>query len=51
VDDAAAAMIAAAAKPLPPKARDELAEWSAGRFSLNAIAQQVVDESIAIIRA
>ncbi|MGE3193439.1 MAG: glycosyltransferase [Microbacteriaceae bacterium] len=51
VDDAAAAMIAAAAKPLPPKARAELAEWSAGRFSLNAIAQQVVDESIAIIRA
>ena len=41
------ALIAAAAKPLPPKARAELAEWSAGRFSLNAIAQQVVDESIA----
>ena len=48
---AAAAMNAAAAAPLPPKARAELAEWSAGRFSLTSIAQQVVDESIAIIRA
>jgi glycosyltransferase involved in cell wall biosynthesis len=49
VDAAAAAMIAAAADPLPVPARAELASWSASRYSLNAIAKQVVDESVAII--
>jgi glycosyltransferase involved in cell wall biosynthesis len=48
-DDAAAAMIAAADSPLPPPARAELATWSASRFSLTAIAQQVVDQSLSII--
>jgi glycosyltransferase involved in cell wall biosynthesis len=46
----AAAMNAAAAAPLPRSDRAELARWSADRFSLNAIAKQVVDESVAIIR-
>ena len=46
---AAAAMNAAAAAPLQPAARAELAAWSASRFSLSAIAQQVVDQSLAII--
>lgn len=49
VDDAAAAMLANAATPLAPAARAELAEWSAGRFSLDAIARRVVDESFKII--
>ena len=48
VDATAAAMIAAADSPLPPAARAELAEWSAREFSLAAIAQHVVDESLAI---
>ena len=43
----AAAMTAAAAAPLQPAARAELAEWSAGQYSLRAIAEQVVDESLA----
>ena len=38
------AMLAAAAAPLPPDARAELAEWSALEYSLRAIAQQVVEE-------
>jgi len=42
------AMDEAARSPLPPSARTDLAAWSAGRFSLNAIAQQVVAESAAI---
>jgi glycosyltransferase involved in cell wall biosynthesis len=46
---AAAAMNAAAAAPLQPSARAELAQWSAGRYSLNVIATRVVDESLAII--
>ncbi len=51
VDQAAEAMLAAAANPLPPEARAELAEWSASRFSLAAIARRVVDESLAIADA
>lgn len=46
----ATAMIAAMDAPLPPPARAELARWSSTRFSLSAIATQVVDESLAIIR-
>lgn len=46
---ASAAMIAAADAPLPPTARTELAEWSAARFSLGSIAEQVVDSSTAVI--
>jgi glycosyltransferase involved in cell wall biosynthesis len=45
----AAAMNAAAAAPLPPAERAALARWSAGEYSLNTIAEKVVDESIAII--
>ncbi len=44
------AMIAATDAPLPPPARAELARWSSEHFSLAAIATQVVDESLAIIR-
>ncbi|HOY83335.1 MAG TPA: glycosyltransferase, partial [Rhodoglobus sp.] len=47
---AAAAMIETASAPLQPAARRELAEWSAGHYSLKAIAKLVVDESLAIIR-
>lgn len=49
VDATAAAMNAAAAAPLPPAARAELAQWSSRRYSLSAIAKQVVDESLAIV--
>jgi glycosyltransferase involved in cell wall biosynthesis len=49
VHAAAVAMSAAAATPLQPAARAELAQWSAGRYSLNAIAETVIDESLAII--
>jgi glycosyltransferase involved in cell wall biosynthesis len=49
VDATAAAMNAAAAEPLQPAARAELAQWSARRYSLKEIAKQVVDESLAII--
>ncbi|MHA6693994.1 glycosyltransferase [Homoserinimonas sp. A520] len=49
IDAAAAAMNTAATAPLQPNARAELAEWAAGQFSLNAIAQRVVDESLSII--
>ncbi len=49
-DEAATAMNAAAAAPLPPPDRAELAKWSSGQFSLSAIAERVVDESLAIIR-
>jgi glycosyltransferase involved in cell wall biosynthesis len=45
----ASAMLAAAADPLPPEARAELAEWSAREYSLRAIAQQVVEESLDLI--
>jgi len=45
----ASAMLAAAADPLPPEARAELAEWSAREYSLRAIAQQVVEESLGLI--
>ena len=45
---AARAMIAAADAPLAPSARAELAAWSATRYSLGAIARQVVDESVGI---
>jgi len=45
----ATAMLAAAAAPLPPDARAELAEWSAREYSLRAIAQQVVEESLGLI--
>lgn len=51
VDATAAAMSEAATTPLPPAERAALAEWSAGEFSLNAIAKRVVDESVAIITA
>lgn len=49
VDAVAAAMNAAAAAPLQPPARAELARWSAAQYSLKAIAERVVDESLAII--
>lgn len=47
----AAAMNAAAASPLPPKARAELAAWSAEQYSLTTIAQRVVDETLALVGA
>lgn len=47
----AAAMSAAAASPLAPSARAELARWAADRYSLRAIAKRVVDESFAIVAA
>lgn len=47
----AAAMNAAAANPLQPADRVALARWSAGEYSLKTIAQRVVDESLASIRA
>jgi glycosyltransferase involved in cell wall biosynthesis len=47
---AAAAMNAAAEAPLDGAGRSELAQWSASKFSLSAIAETVVDESLAIIR-
>jgi len=46
----ASAMSAAAASPLPPEARAELARWSAAEYSLDSIAERVVDESLAIAR-
>lgn len=49
-DAVAAAMIAAMDAPLPPPERAKLARWSSSRFSLAAIAAQVADESLAIIR-
>ncbi|MEO7720519.1 MAG: glycosyltransferase [Pseudolysinimonas sp.] len=51
VDAVAAAMNAAAAAPLPTGARDELARWSAGEYSLTTIARRVVDESLASMGA
>lgn len=48
-DAAADAMNAAAASPLQPPARAELARWSAGEYSLATIAQRVVDESLELI--
>jgi glycosyltransferase involved in cell wall biosynthesis len=47
-DAVAAAMIAAAAAPLQPAARAELAAWSAAEYSLETIAGRVVNESLAI---
>ena len=49
IDETAAAMLTTAAAPLAATARAELAEWSAGEFSLDAIARRVVDESFEII--
>ncbi len=49
-DAVAAAMLAAVDAPLSPSERAELARWSSSRFSLRAIAAQVADESLAIIR-
>lgn len=51
VDATAAAMIAAADSPVQPPERAALARWSSREFSLAAIAQRVVDESIAIADA
>ena len=51
VDAVAAAMNAAAAAPVPPAVRSQLAQWSAGEFSLTTIAQRVVDECLASIGA
>lgn len=48
VDAVATAMMAAAAAPLKPPARAQLASWSSVAFSLEAIASRVVDESLAI---
>jgi glycosyltransferase involved in cell wall biosynthesis len=48
VDAVAAAMITAATKSLSPAKRAALAKWSSTEFSLEAIAQRVVDESLAI---
>lgn len=50
VDAVSAAMIATADHPLPPASRAELAAWSAGRYSLDSIAEQVVGESLALVR-
>lgn len=50
VAETVVAMNAAAAAPLQPADRAELAKWSAGEFSLNSIAKRVVDESLAIIK-
>jgi glycosyltransferase involved in cell wall biosynthesis len=50
VEAVARAMCAAGVAPLAPAARARLAEWSASRFSLAAIATRVVDESAEIIR-
>ena len=47
---AAAAMIAAANAPLPVADRTALAAWSAAEYSLQSIAAQVVDESLALAR-
>lgn len=49
-DAVSAAMLAAAAAPLPPADRAALAAWSAAEYSLNSIAERVVDESHAIAR-
>ncbi len=46
---AADAMIASASSPLAPAARAVLASWAASEYSLDAIAKQVVDTSLAII--
>ncbi len=43
-----AAMLAAADNPLPPAERAELAAWSAKAYSLDTIADRVVDEALAI---
>lgn len=43
----AAAMNAAAAAPMRSAARAELSQWSACQFSLSAIAERVVDQSLA----
>lgn len=48
VEATSAAMLAAAAAPLPSTARAELAAWSAVEYSLSAIAERVVEESLAI---
>ncbi|PZQ89696.1 MAG: glycosyltransferase WbuB [Leifsonia xyli] len=50
VAEVAEAMLTAAADPLPPEARAELARWSAAEYSLATIAQRVVAESTAIAR-
>lgn len=49
VDATAAAMDAAAVSPLPPSSRAQLAQWAADRYSLEAIARRMVDESLALI--
>jgi glycosyltransferase involved in cell wall biosynthesis len=49
VDAVVRAMLSAAENPLPPSEREALAEWSARRFSLDAIAEQVVRESLALV--
>ncbi|MGV3712639.1 glycosyltransferase [Pseudolysinimonas sp.] len=50
VEAVAAAMLDAAAAPLPTAGRAALAAWSASEYSLNSIAERVVDESHAIAR-
>ncbi len=50
VDATAAAMNAAAASPLAPAARAELAQWAASRYSLEAIATRVVDQSVRLVQ-
>ncbi|MCB2413617.1 glycosyltransferase [Demequina sp. TTPB684] len=49
VESVAEAMLAAAADPLVPTDRAQLAAWSATRYSLETIAQAVVAESLTII--
>ena len=46
---AAASMNAAAAAPLPPASRAELARWAAQRFSLASIAHRVVSQCRTIV--
>jgi glycosyltransferase involved in cell wall biosynthesis len=50
VGETAAAMIAVSKRPLPTTSRSKLAAWSAAEFSLQAIAERVVDECVGFVR-
>lgn len=47
---ARAAMLAAAEEPLATSRRVELAVWAAGRYSLSAVAERIVERSEEIVR-
>jgi glycosyltransferase involved in cell wall biosynthesis len=49
VEATTSAMLQAAASPMQPAERAELATWSAAEYSLDAIAKDVVDECLVII--